>query len=296
MKKLLILPVILLILRLIPCFGAECAETGSYTYTVIGEEVTVTGFTGEPVILDIPPYIENLPVTSVRDNAFYCCDSLRCISLPATVKTMGHHCFYGCSSLDKVTLPARLETMGMGCFEGCSSLTGVILPDTLRALPDSCFRMCTGLTGIMIPQSVNEIEKFCFCGCTSLSYVSLSGELTAVGIGAFYQCDKLDMMYIPPSVKNIGTEALGFTTGGIRTGLSLIGAEDSAAEDYAGKNGISFSASPEAVQAFDPAESKNAPVKLPPALAASGGLLFLLTALIALRQYIKEYRDRTKTR
>lgn len=296
MKKLLILPIILLIFRLIPCFGADCAGSGSYTYTVIGGEVTVTGFTGEPVILDIPPYIEGLPVTSVRDNAFYRCDSLRSINLPDTVKTMGHHCFYGCSSMERVKLPGQLETMGMGCFEGCSSLTAVTLPDTLGVLADSCFRLCTGLTDIMIPQSVTVIEKFCFCGCTSLSYVSLSGQLTTVGIGAFYKCDKLDMMYIPPSVKNIGTEAFGFTTGGIRTGLSLIGAEDSSAEDYAGKNGISFSASPEAVQTFDPAKSKNAPVKLPPALAASGGLLFLLTALIALRQYIKERRDRTQTR
>ena len=42
---------------------------------------------------------------------------------------------------------------------------------------------------------------------------------------------------------------------------------------------------PESAAAFDPSTSQNAPVKLPPALVVSGGLLFLLTALIALKRY-----------
>lgn len=292
MKKLLILPVFLLMLWLFPSISTSSAEAGKYTYTVIGQEVTVTGFTGEPEILDIPPYIEDLPVTSVRDNAFYRCTSLRCISLPATVKTMGHHCFYGCTALTDAALPKRLESIGMGCLEGCTSLKSITLPETLETLPDSCFRQCTSLSEMMIPQSITEIEKFCFCGCRSLDYISLSGKLRTIGIGAFYQCDRLDTAYIPPSVEDIGAEALGFTTGGIRTGITIIGAADSAAEDYADENGLSFSASPEAVQTFEPADSENAPVKLPPALAASGGLLFLLSALIALKQYIHERNSR----
>ena len=292
MKKVFILPILLIILWIYPPLGSICTENGNYTYTVIGDEVTVTGFTGKPEILDIPPYIENLPVTAVRDNAFYCCTSLRRISLPATIKTMGHHCFYGCDALTDIILPKRLESLGMGCFEGCSALSDIILPDTLKVLPDSCFRRCSGLTELMIPQQVTEIEKFCFCGCSSLSYVSLSGKLKTIGIGAFYQCDRLDIIYIPPSVEDIMTEALGFTTGGRKTDVTVIGAKGSAAERYAAENDIAFSASPETVQTFDPASSENAPVRLPAALAASGGLLFLLTALIALKQYLRERKDR----
>ena len=291
MKRLVILSVFIVIFCLYRPLSASAEGAAGYTYTVIGQEVTVTGFTGEPEIIDIPPYIDGLPVTEVRDNAFFRCEKLRRISLPATVKRMGHHCLYGCRSLEEVILPKRLETMGMGCFDSCTSLKSVILPDTLEVLPDSCFRRCTSLTEMIAPQSIKAIEKFCFCGCTSLSYVSLSGKLESIGIGALYQCSSLDTIYVPPSVTDIGTEALGYITDTQKTSLTIIGCTDSAAEEYAESNGIDFSPSPETVQAFDPATSENSPVKLPPALAASGGLLFLLAALIALKQYITDKKD-----
>jgi len=288
MKRMILLPLVVLFLRFampLTVCGDEAAE---FTYTVIGQEVTVTGFSGEPETLDIPAYVGGLPVTEVRDNAFYCCTSLRRISLPDTVKTMGHHCFYGCSSLEEAVLPRNLNVMGMGCFEGCISLNKLTLPDGISVLPDSCFRQCSSLTDIVLPQSIAEVEKFCFCGCKSLDYISLGGRLRSIGMGAFYQCESLDTVYIPPSVTDIGAEAFGYTTGGETTGINIIGESGSAAENYAEDNGAVFSASPETVQAFDPAHSENAPVKLPPALAAAGGLLFVLASLIAVKQYLCE--------
>ncbi|MBR4626660.1 MAG: leucine-rich repeat domain-containing protein [Ruminococcus sp.] len=284
MKKLLIVSFIAALICFLNPAEASCAECGSITYTVIDGEVTVTGYTGAPEIIEIPQFIEGIPVTSVRDNAFYCCTSLRKMILPDTVRNMGHHCFYGCTGLEEITLPARLSELGMGCFEGCAMLKKVQLPDTLTVIPDSCFRRCSSLTTVIIPQNVTDIEKFCFCACTSLYYVSFGGRLKTVGTGAFYQCTVLDTVYIPPSVTDIGAEALGYTTGGKSTGMTVIGERGSAAEEYAKDNGAVFSASPETVQAFDPAASENAPVKLPPVLAAVGGLLFLLTGLIALKQ------------
>ena len=288
MKKIILLPAVLLVFMLTLPMNVRADDAPDFTYTVIGQEVIVTGFTGNPEVLEIPDCIGGLPVTEVRDNAFYCCTSLRRISLPDSIRTMGHHCFYGCCSLGEIVLPGRLSEIGMGCFEGCTSLETVTIPDGLEVLPDSCFRRCSVLNDVMIPQSVREIEKFCFCGCTALDYVSLSGKLRTVGAGAFYQCISLDTVYIPPSVTDIGTEAFGYTSGGEASGTSVIGESGSAAEDYAEKNALAFSASPEAVQAFDPAHSENAPVKIPPALAAAGGLLFVLAGLAALRQYFSE--------
>lgn len=284
MKKLL-LPLIAAVLWLSkPLCAASAAE--GFTYTLIGDEVTVTGYSGKPEVIDIPQYIEGKPVTEVRDNAFWMCTTLRQISLPATVRTMGHHCFYGCSGLEEIILPPQLESLGMGCFGECTSLDEITLPDTLEVLPDSCFRGCTSLETIVIPQSVTNIEKFCFCRCSSLCYASPGGRLSEIGTGAFYMCEKLDNIYIPPSVERLGAEALGYTAGGERVKLTIIGAEGSAAEEYAEANGIVFSSSPETVQTFDPADSENAPVKLPPSLAAAGGGLFLLAGGLALRQYL----------
>lgn len=279
---------LLFILLLCFCIPAPVYGEGSgdYTYSVIGGEITITGFTDTPESLDIPSYIDDLPVTSIRDNAFFNCTSLKNITLPETLKAMGHHCFYDCSQLQEIHLPNSITSIGMGCFDRCTSLKKAVLPASLKTLPDSCFRRCTSLTDIMIPQSINEIEKFCFCGCSSLKYISLSGNLTKIGTGAFYMCDDLSNIYIPKSVEMIGTYALGYETENTLSGLNILGSPDSCAEEYADENGIAFSGSPEAIDAFDPAKSGNAPVKLPPVLAAAGGLLFLLTAFIALKRCI----------
>lgn len=289
MKKLAILPLIAVILLAVP-LPAHGSEVSGCTYTVIGGNVTITGFSGEPDNIDIPQYIEDCPVVGIRDNAFYRCTSLKSITVPATVKTIGHHAFFGCTSLEKVVLPVGTYEFGMGCFSNCTSLREIVLPDSLGILPDSCFRGCTSLGKVVIPQSVTVIEKFCFCGCTSLNYVSLSGRLRTIGLGAFYMCRSMENVYIPSSVTFIGSEAVGFEQGEKKSPLTILGCGGSAAEEYASANGIKFSDVLEASAVFDPAESENAPVKLPVPLAVSGGLLFLLTGLIALRQYLRSRR------
>ncbi len=289
MKKLAVLPLIVLLLLALPV-SAHSSNMNGFTYSVIGGKVTITGFSGEPESVAIPEYIEKCPVVGVRDNAFYRCTSLKSVTLPATVKDIGHHAFFGCTSLENAVLPQGLENVGMGCFEECTSLKEVSLPDSLSVLPDSCFRGCTSLGTAVIPQSVTVIEKFCFCGCTSLNYVSLSGRLRTVGVGSFYMCGAMKNIYIPPSVTLIGGEAFGYEQGEKKSPLTILGCSGSAAEEYASANAIEFDDVPEAAAAFDPASSENAPVKLPVPLAVSGGLLFLLTALLALRQYLRSRR------
>jgi len=284
MKKIFLMPFIIIMMSLIP-LTAHCEEESGYLYSVIDSEITITGYSGTPESLVIPSSIDGMPVTSIRDNAFFNCHSLKNISLPSTLKTMGHHCFYDCSALEEITLPCSITQIGMGCFGRCCSLKKVVLPDSVKILPDSCFRRCTSLTDLLIPQSVTEIEKFCFCGCSSLRYISLSGNLQNIGTGAFYMCESLDNIYLPQSVESIGMEALGYLTDNKLSDLKIISYPDSVAEAYANENGISFSDAPESAAAFDPSTSQNAPVKLPPALVVSGGLLFLLTALIALKRY-----------
>ena len=229
-------------------------EISGYEYTVIDGEVTVVGFTGEPVYIDIPGFIEGCPVTEIRDNAFYNCHSLKSIKLPDTVLKIGHHSFYACYELESVILPDGLEEIGMGCFCGCGELSYVELPDTLKVLPDSCFRACASLTAVTLPQELETIEKLCFSGCRELRSVETGDSLADIGERAFYMCGGLGYVYIPPSVKNIGTEALGYDCDGNmlikHTEMIIAGAEGSAAERYAEENGMVFAEGDRSVGAF----------------------------------------------
>jgi len=234
----------------------DSAETlpSSYDYTIIDGEATIVGYTGKPVYIDIPGFIEGCPVTEVRDNAFYNCNSLKWIRLPDTVEKIGHHSFYACYELETAELPEGLEEIGMGCFCGCASLSVVDLPDSLRVLPDSCFRACTSLTDAELPAGLETVDKFCFSGCTALKNVKTGDCLLSIGERAFYQCHNMDTVYLPPTVETIGDEALGYDCDRNllikQTNLVITGEQGSAAEQYAHENGLTFCSGEPSAAAF----------------------------------------------
>lgn len=268
----------------IPRNIAECANEPSYIYTIINNEATITGFSGEPVYIEIPETIEGCRVTEIRDNAFYECGSLRHISIPENVRKIGHHAFYACFSLESVVIPATVEEIGMGCFCGCSALSSVNLPDSITALPESCFRACTSLTTITVPDSVTSVGDFCFSGCTSLKDVSLGKNVGALGDCSFYMCSSLSGLYIPPSVNTVGIGAVGYipTENGavIQDGFTILGADDSAAHKYAKDNNISFTDVSDSVHAFAIRRitGERVPISIPSVFIFFGAVALAFTA------------------
>ena len=81
-------------------------------------------------------------LTSLGANCFNNCSSLRSVTLPASLTSLGN-CFYFCSSLRSVTLPASLTSLGANCFNNCYSLRSVTLPASLTSLGTNCFASCT---------------------------------------------------------------------------------------------------------------------------------------------------------
>lgn len=283
----------IIMLMLMPADN-KIPDNEGFTYSIISDSAVITGFEGEPEYISIPPEIEGYPVTEVRDNAFYCCISLKQISLPDSVSYMGHHCFYGCSSLESIVLPANLTEVGMGCFCGCTSLAAISIPETIASLPDSCFRACTSLDNIMIPQNVKSIENFCFSGCISLSSISLSGNLDSIGDYAFFMCNSLKSLYIPPSVEVIGDHAVGYVPGNDAPGLMkdfmLLGENDSAAMEYADENGLSFNEENGAVQAFAIVKNITGRNTAPRIFIISGSVLFGILVIIV-SHFIRREND-----
>ena len=147
-------------------------------------------------------------------------------------------------------------------------------------IPDSCFRHCTSLGHIDIPENVIRIEKFAFSGCTGLTGVSMDEKLSAIGDFAFFMCDSLDEIYVPPSVRSFGIEALGYTpdsTGHTVPESFCVKAEaGSPAEHYAAENSIDLMPA----DGFSLQDSRNAPVDLPDGFGIAG-LVLLSAALVS---------------
>ena len=66
---------------------------------------------------DISPKLEALRVEQVMSSAFYGCDKLTSVEIPATVKSIGYQAFYGCTSLEEVTVQtANPPSIGKQAF------------------------------------------------------------------------------------------------------------------------------------------------------------------------------------
>ncbi|MCM1529924.1 MAG: leucine-rich repeat domain-containing protein [Alistipes sp.] len=234
--------------------AAADSEKNGFVYTIIDNEATITGFQGEPVYIDIPEIVESCRVTGIRDNAFYECGSLKQITLPGTIEKIGHHGFYGCYALESIVIPDSVTEIGMGSFSGCTALSYAALPEGIVSLPESCFRSCTSLKNIIIPDTVEKIGDFCFSSCTSMTSVSLGESVAELGDCAFYMCTSLNSLYIPPSVTDLGFCSVGYipTNDGAvpNESFTLVGTKNSAAQDYAAENAISFEKAEDSVHAF----------------------------------------------
>ena len=130
-------------------------------------------------------------VTSIGDNAFDGCSSLKSINLPEGVTSIGESAFYGCISLTNISLPDGVTSIGDNAFAQCA-LISIILPEKLTSIGMATFADCGGLTSINLPKGVTSIEDGAFRGCTSLISISLPDGVTRIGDWAFESCSNLE--------------------------------------------------------------------------------------------------------
>lgn len=278
---------IAVVLSVVP-YSAESAEKSDYTYTIIDNKATITGFSGEPVFIDIPDIIDGCRVTEIRDNAFYECTSLKNITIPATVEKIGHHAFYACSALESIVIPDSVTEIGMGCFSGNSVLASASISENVTKLPESCFRSCTSLKNIVIPHSVTDIGDFCFSGCTALSTVSLGDKTENIGDCSFYMCSAMKGIYIPPSVNEIGVYAVGFipTSDGAAKvdDFTILGTKKSVAENYADENSLTFENAADSVHAFAIQRISGQRIDIPSVMLIGGAVLIVIIIIFVERK------------
>ena len=130
-------------------------------------------------------------VTSIGDNAFDGCSSLKSINLPEGVTSIGESAFYRCISLTNISLPDGVTSIGDNAFAQCA-LISIILPEKLTSIGMATFADCGGLTSINLPKGVTSIEDGAFRGCTSLISISLPDGVTRIGDWAFESCSNLE--------------------------------------------------------------------------------------------------------
>ena len=91
-----------------------------FIYTLQDGKATITGFTGDDEHIVIPAKIDGIEVYSIAANAFedY---PLKSVIISDGVEVIDWFAFYRCASLESVTIPASVRRIGHSAFEGCST-------------------------------------------------------------------------------------------------------------------------------------------------------------------------------
>ncbi len=248
----------------------------------------ITKYTGSETICHVPATLDGRTVVSIEGNrsksafedcanlqyvllpdtiqsvgqfAFFKCDSLIGVSLPASLTSIEHSAFKDCTSLEDIVFPDAITFIGSSAFHGCLSLQDITLPRNLEKMQAMAFAYCTALTSVFCSDSLAYIDAGTFKGCTSLKKVTLPGNLDRIGLSAFRDCkelssialsehikviehaafegcEKLDYIYIPASVEKIGVGGDG--TLAFDEATTLIGPENSCAEKYAKQYNLQY--------------------------------------------------------
>lgn len=205
-------------------------------FTVDG--ATITGLSEYGLLhcaeLVIPTTIEGITITAIAPEAFKDCSSIKSLTIPQTVTSIGKDAFLGCSELIKkedkilyvsgwiigcdeglstnITLSENTVGIAAGAFDGIS-ITAITAKEGLQSISAAAFAGCQTLTTVKLANSTRVIAKNAFANCTALASVSFGSGLEAIGDSAFEGCFALRDLSFPASLTAIGARAFADCSG-----------------------------------------------------------------------------------
>lgn len=164
-----------------------------------GKRVVITGYEGNAAKVEIPAYIDGLPVIEIET---FTGEKGRNITvkevvLPPSVTGISNYAFYQCVSLKKINLE-KITYVGEYAFAYCRALENVVFqtyPYSVNLSPYA-FAYCTSLESIDLSDILPGISKGLCYGCTSLKKVIFPPNLWRIREKAFYNCG-LEEIYLP---------------------------------------------------------------------------------------------------
>jgi hypothetical protein len=81
-------------------------------------------------------------------------NSLKLVSLPSTLKSIGDYAFNSCYSLPEIDLPQGLEHIGSHAFSGCTALTEVTFQPGCKSLGNRACADCTALQKVTLNEDL----------------------------------------------------------------------------------------------------------------------------------------------
>ena len=159
-------------------------------------------------------------------NSAFSGGSLATVTIPSTVKYVGDAAFMRCASLFEVKADASaIVSIGDEAFAECSSLSRVQLPATVSSIGEKVFTSCPMLSSITVPDGcaayssanntclIDKTAKTLIFAChTATISIPNDGSVEVIGDYAFHKNEKIALISLPASVKEIGVHAFSYAS------------------------------------------------------------------------------------
>ena len=141
------------------------------TYSVYGDEITITGYTGMPTAIKIPAIIDGKKVIDIANNAFENCTSITSVSIGNNVTYIGSDAFKKCPNITSITFGSSVKRIENSAFQNCLALDSVTFPASLKTIDNYAFNGCTGLKTVKFSSFTDDYGNY--KGISSIGYQSL---------------------------------------------------------------------------------------------------------------------------
>lgn len=105
------------------------------------------------------------------------------------VTEIGDYAFYYCENLRSISLPASLTRIGAFAFTGCNGIDSLVIPASVKSIEHSAFCYCRNIQTLNIQSDSIDIAAFAFGFCdklqkTAYSYIKEGRHISSC---AFYK-------------------------------------------------------------------------------------------------------------
>lgn len=190
-------------------------------------DTRLVGYHGKKESITIPSFVRSIAAQAFAENKI-----IKEVIIPENVTLIGGLAFANCSNLLHIKVKNRNTIIGEGAFDRTAWYNNqndglVYYENNLYSVKGKCksnveiekgttsispfaFYNRKELKSITIPESIQVINTGTFMDCTSLKEITFIGkELKYICDMAFQNCEKIEKVYLPRSVKHIGKAFTG---------------------------------------------------------------------------------------
>ncbi len=241
MKKFIgkVIPIFISVILMIgtTVVGVSADETDiEYDYIVLNNGTVaidlITSSIYDESYLTFPSEIDGYTVSAIVGSSGTFEMSVRQVTLPSTIKTVGEYDYDGETIIEKnifsnLSDNAKLQRINVDNDNPyLSSYSGVLfnkdktkiiaypknrldssyrIPNSVKVIGSYAFNYCKDLNEIQIPNSVTTIGDGAFANCEYLSDLKLPNSITEIGKSAFWDCASFKEIVIPNKVTKLNS-------------------------------------------------------------------------------------------